>query len=98
MADFFCLWADRHPLFSADGALGISCMSFLDHIEPLKQTATSEMRGAHDLPALDQTRTNYLGVNGKFTALLKQLGALPREERPAAGKLINAAKAELEAV
>ena len=71
-------------------------MSFLDHIDPLKQAAISELRAAPDLPALEQTRTNYLGVNGKFTALLKQLGALPREERPAAGKLINTAKAELE--
>jgi len=71
-------------------------MSFLGQIEPLKQAAISELRAAPDLSALEQTRTNYLGVNGKLTALLKQLGALPREERPATGKLINTAKAELE--
>ena len=29
---------------------------------------------------------------------MKQLGSLPKEDRPAAGKLINQAKAELEAV
>mgnify|MGYP000125389432 CR=1 FL=1 len=34
---------------------------------------------------------------GEFTALMKQLGTLPKEEKPAAGKLINAAKVELEA-
>src|SRR5690606_39238656 len=33
---------------------------------------------------------------GRFTALMKQLGTLPREERPAAGRTINAAKVELE--
>ena len=35
--------------------------------------------------------------NGKFTALMKQLGTLSKEEKPAAGKAINAAKVELEA-
>src|SRR4029077_2702169 len=37
-----------------------------------------------------------LGANGKFTALLKQLGALPTDQKPAAGKAVNAAKTELE--
>ncbi len=71
-------------------------MSFLDQIEPLKQAALDEFKAAADLAALDQARTNYLGSNGRFTALLKQLGTLPKEEKPAAGKLINLAKVELE--
>ena len=37
------------------------------------------------------------GANGKFTALLKQMGTLAKEERPAAGKLMNLAKVEIEA-
>jgi len=68
----------------------------LDEIEPLKQAALAELKAAPDPAALDQTKGNYLGAQGKFTALMKQLGALPREERPAVGKLINQAKAELE--
>lgn len=71
-------------------------MSFLDQIEPLKQSALAEFNSAQNLAALDQARVQYLGANGKFTALLKQLGALPKEEKPAAGKLINVAKNELE--
>ena len=39
---------------------------------------------------------NFLGANGKFTSLMKQLGTLPKEEKPAAGKAINTAKVELE--
>src|SRR5882672_3081586 len=70
---------------------------FLDQIEPLKQAALSELRAAPDLAALDQSRVNFLGANGKFTALLKQLSALPKEEKPLAGKAINTAKAELAA-
>jgi phenylalanyl-tRNA synthetase alpha chain len=71
-------------------------MSFLDQIEPLKQAALEELRAAADLPALEQARVNYLGTHGKFTALMKQLGALPKEEKPIAGKAINVAKVELE--
>jgi phenylalanyl-tRNA synthetase alpha chain len=72
-------------------------MSFLEQIEPLKASALAELRAAADLAALEQARVAYLGSNGKFTALLKQLGSLPKEEKPAAGKTINTAKVELEA-
>jgi len=70
---------------------------FLDEIEPLKQTALAELKAAPDLAALEQTKGAWIGPGGKFTALMKQLGTLPKEEKPAAGKLINAAKLELEA-
>jgi len=69
---------------------------FVEQIEPLKQTALVELRAAQDLVALEQARVNYLGSHGKFTALMKQLGALSKEEKPAAGKAINSAKVELE--
>jgi len=72
-------------------------MSFLNEIEPLKQTALTELNTAPDLAALEQTKGAWIGPNGKFTALMKQLGTLSKEEKPAAGKLINAAKQELEA-
>ena len=72
-------------------------MSFLDQVEPLKQSALAELRAAPDLAALEQARVNYLGSNGRFTALMKQLGTLSKEEKPAAGKAVNGAKVELEA-
>ena len=69
---------------------------FLDQIEPVKQAALAELRAAPDLAALEQARANNLGSNGKFTALMKQLGTLAKAEKPAAGKAINFAKVELE--
>src|SRR5262245_42954471 len=72
-------------------------MSLLNEIEPLKQSALSELQAAADLAALEQTKGAWIGPHGRFTALMKQLGGLPKEEKPAAGKLINAAKLELEA-
>ena len=71
-------------------------MSLLNEIEPLKQTALTELQAAPDLATLEQAKGAWVGPHGKFTALMKQLGSLTKEERPAAGKLINAAKAELE--
>ena len=71
-------------------------MSLLDEIEPLKQTALAELKNAPDLAALEQTKGAWVGPHGKFTALMKQLGSLSREEKPAAGKAVNAAKTELE--
>jgi len=70
---------------------------FLDEIEPLKQTALAGLKAAPDLAALEQTKGTWIGPNGKFTGLMKQLGTLAKEAKPAAGKAINAAKVELEA-
>ena len=73
-------------------------MSFLAEIDPLKESALNEIKRAPDLASLEQAKVAYLGTRGKFTALLKQLGGLSKEERPAAGKLINQAKIELESL
>src|SRR5208282_4200039 len=72
-------------------------MGLLNDIEPLKLAALNDLKNAPDLAALEQTKGAWIGPNGKFTALMKQLGTLSKEEKPAAGKLINAAKVELEA-
>src|SRR5437762_4646391 len=69
----------------------------LNEIEPLRQAALAELKAAPDLAALEHAKGDWIGAHGKFTALMKQLGSLPKEDRPAAGKLINQAKAELEA-
>ena len=62
----------------------------------MKRAALADLRAAPDLATLEQARVNHLGSHGRFTALMKGLGALPKEVKPAAGKLINQAKAELE--
>ena len=69
----------------------------LEEIEPLKQAALKEFSAATDLAALEQHKAHFLGSHGRFTALMKQLGTLSKEERPAAGKLINQTKTDLEA-
>ncbi len=72
-------------------------MAFLDQIEPLKQAALADLKAVSDLAALERAKGKWTGAQGQFTALMKQLGALPKEEKPAAGKAVNQAKTELEA-
>lgn len=71
-------------------------MSFLNQIKPLASEAEKDLAAAADMDALDKARIQYLGANGRFTTLLKQLGTLAKEERPEAGKAVNLAKASLE--
>ncbi|MES9885390.1 MAG: phenylalanine--tRNA ligase subunit alpha, partial [Candidatus Sedimenticola sp. 6PFRAG1] len=65
-------------------------------IETLVQEAVALIEGADGLPALDDVRVRFLGKSGELTAQLKQLGKLPKEERPAAGQAINKAKQALQ--
>jgi len=51
---------------------------------------------ANDIAALDTVRVQYLGKKSQMTGLLKSLGKLPAEERPAAGAEINRAKNTIE--
>ena len=71
--------------------------SLLHDLEPLQQSALADLEAATDVAALEQAKGTWLGPHGKFTALMKQLGSLSKEDRPAAGKAINAAKIDLEA-
>lgn len=73
-------------------------MSLLDGIEQLRQEAAAELQSAQDPAALDQAKGKWIGPSGQITALMKQLGSLPKEERPAAGKVFNAAKQQLESL
>jgi phenylalanyl-tRNA synthetase alpha chain len=71
-------------------------MSLLDEIEPLKAEALAELNAAADQASLDQAKGKWLGPQGRFTGLMKQLSTLPKGDRPTAGKVINIAKGELE--
>ncbi len=67
-------------------------------LEQVLEEAQAAVESAQDLRALDEVRVQYLGKSGVFTEQLKGLGKLPKEERPAAGQLINQAKKALQAL
>ena len=80
-------------MFSTDVLYLARCpiMGLLTDIEPLKQAALTDLKAAADLATLEQAKGAWIGANGKFTSLMKQLGTLSKEEKPAAGKAIKAA-------
>ena len=64
----------------------------MSDIEAIVQEASAALAAATDLGVLDELRVRYLGKKGHITGLLKSLGGLPVEQRPAAGQAINDAK------
>lgn len=64
----------------------------MEHLTLLTEEAVSAVVVCDDIAALEQVRVDYLGKKGKITSLLKGLGRLSPEERPAAGAKINEAK------
>lgn len=68
----------------------------MDHLPALINEARAAIAAAEDAQALDQVRVRFLGKKGEITALLKGLGQLAPEERPAAGERINQAKQALQ--
>lgn len=64
----------------------------MENLVTLTDEALELVEQAQDLAALDHVRVEYLGKKGQITALLKGLGKLSAEERPAAGAEINKAK------
>ena len=64
----------------------------MSDIEAIVQEASAALAAATDRGALEELRVRYLGKKGYITTLLKRLGSLPVEQRPAAGQAINDAK------
>ena len=69
-----------------------------DTLADLVAGAERAVAAAADERALDDVRVRYLGKKGELTALLKSLGQLSAEARPAAGARINAAKERLQSL
>lgn len=64
-------------------------------LDDLRDRALADIDSASTLEALEQQRVGLLGKKGAVTAQLKQLGALPPEQRREHGARINALKTEL---
>jgi phenylalanyl-tRNA synthetase alpha chain len=58
-------------------------------LEQLRDEALREIESATDEQALDSARVKYLGRSGSISAWGEQMKALPKEEKPVVGKLLN---------
>ena len=61
-------------------------------IESLSTQALAHIAAASTSDALETLRVGLLGKSGSITAQLKSLGALPGDQRKAAGEAINLAR------
>ncbi len=64
----------------------------MENLDALVADTLDTIAATDDPAELESLRVSKLGKKGELTALLKQLGKLPADERPAAGARINEAK------
>ena len=67
-----------------------------EQLANIRTQALEAFEQARDSAALDALRVQYLGKKGELTAVLKQMGKLSAQERPAMGQLANEVRAALE--
>jgi phenylalanyl-tRNA synthetase alpha chain len=67
-----------------------------DLIEKILREARAEIDGAESLKELNSPRVRFLGKNGEFAAVMKNLKDVAPDERPRVGKLVNDAKESVE--
>ncbi len=72
-------------------------MGTLEELRELGERGVAEIEAAYDLGALEAARVAYLGKKGSLTIVLRGLGGLSAEKRPAVGKAANEVRQRLEA-
>jgi phenylalanyl-tRNA synthetase alpha chain len=68
-----------------------------EEIQRIRELAAQCVDAAKSTRELNDIRVKLLGKNGEITALLKLLATVPKEEKPAAGKLLNSLREDIEA-
>lgn len=67
-----------------------------EKLEALRSEAMNDIAAVQDEQTLDAWRVKYLGKKGALTEILRGMGALPAEERPKMGQLVNEVRAAFE--
>ncbi len=68
----------------------------LDELGQVKEEALTSLGKVQSSEELEAWHKQYLGKNGTLTRMLRSIGELPKEERPAFGRAANEAKTALE--
>ena len=67
-------------------------------LEELRTAATDAIASSSNLDELEQFRVKYLGKKGELSQILRGMGKLSPEERPAIGSLANAVKENIQTI
>jgi len=71
-------------------------MEMQEQLSSLLAKASAELDSIRSRPELEAAKARYVGPKGELTAAMKQMGGVPKEERPALGRLVNETKARLQ--
>ena len=71
-------------------------MGIREDLERIGRETLEDLKQVPDTQALEQLKVKVLGKKGSLTALLRGMGALPAEERPQMGQIINEHRARLQ--
>ncbi len=66
-------------------------------MQKLRDASLQAVSQAPSMEMLEEMRVKYLGKKGELTAVLRQMGKLSAEERPAMGQLANQLRGDIEA-
>lgn len=66
-----------------------SSASLVERLEALESEAQARLRAATDAEAVESLRSALLGRSGELTALMRELGSVPADQRPEIGVLAN---------
>ena len=65
-------------------------------LDTLKKDALEKIAASPTSAALYQVKVEYWGKSGQVTEIMKEMAALPKEDKPGFGKLVNEVKQALE--
>ena len=65
-------------------------------MQSLREASLKAITEAQDMDLLETLRVKYLGKKGELTAILRQMGQLSAQERPAMGQLANRLRSDIE--
>lgn len=69
-----------------------------DKIEEIRTQASEAFQKAATARELYELKVQYLGKQGRFSNVMKEMGKLPPQEKPVFGKLVNDVKQALESI
>ena len=72
-------------------------MSMSDELAAIETQVKEGLAAAQTMEALEQVRVAATGKKGQLTAIMRMMGKVPPEERPAMGKLANTVRANVDA-
>jgi len=91
------VWLCALPFFASFGSQGRHVVtSMKELLEQIRTRALQELSDGASEDQIETVRVRVLGRSGELTEIMRRMGDVPREDRPAIGRLVNEIKNELE--